>query len=161
MNYAYLITGGNIGNAKQQLAEAAHLLGQHCGHVIDQSALYETAPWGMADQENFLNQVLVIETGLSAQEVMKVIGTIEQQMGRKRKEKNGPRVIDVDILFFNHQIINEPGLTVPHPHMRERRFVLEPLNEVAPAFIHPVFYKTVRQMLDECSDELKVKKLDA
>lgn len=144
-----------------QLQTAAALLEQHCGPVIDRSAVYETEPWGNARQDNFVNQALVIETSLSAKEVMKTITDIEKRMGRERKEKNGPRVIDIDILFFNHEVINEPGLTVPHPHIRERRFVLEPLNEVAPAYIHPVFYKTVRQLLDECTDELKVKKLEA
>lgn len=161
MNYAYLITGGNIGNARQQLDTAAALLEAHCGPIIDRSAVYETAPWGNPDQENFLNQVLVVETKLNAAEVMKTMVDIERRMGRERREKNGPRVIDIDMLFFNHQIINEPDLTVPHPRLRERRFVLEPLNEVAPAYIHPVFYKTVRQLLDECTDPLAAKKLDA
>lgn len=161
MNYVYLITGGNIGDAKQQLSTAAALLEQYCGTIIDRSAVYETEPWGNANQDNFLNQVLVIETKLSAKEVMKAIVDIEKRMGRERKEKNGPRVIDIDMLFFNHQIINEPELVVPHPRLRQRRFVLEPLNEVAPAYIHPIFYKTVRQLLDECTDTLKINKLEA
>jgi 2-amino-4-hydroxy-6-hydroxymethyldihydropteridine diphosphokinase len=161
MNHAYIITGGNIGNPADQLATATRLLEERCGRVIDRSSLYQTAPWGKPDQENFLNQVLVIETALSAREVLKEIKIIENQMGRERKEKNGPRVIDVDILFFNHQVINEPGLTVPHPQMALRRFVLEPLNQVAPAYIHPVLYKTITQLLDECPDEGKVKKIES
>ena len=161
MNYAYIITGGNIGRVADHLATAASLLEERCGTIIDRSPIYETEPWGSAQQQNFLNQVLVIETKLSAKEVMNEIGIIENQMGRERKEKNGPRIIDVDIVFFNHQVINDPGLTIPHPHMANRRFVLEPLNQVAPAYIHPVFYKTVKQLLEECPDELMVKKYDA
>jgi len=161
MNHAYIITGGNIGNPADQLATATGLLEERCGRVIDRSSLYQTAPWGKPDQENFLNQVLVLETVLSAREVLTEIKIIETQMGRERKEKNGPRVIDVDILFFNHQVINEAGLTVPHPQMALRRFVLEPLNQVAPAYIHPVLYKTITQLLDECPDEGKVKKIES
>ena len=103
--------------------------------------------------------MLVIETAMNAKEMMQAITRIEKEMGRERKEKNGPRTIDIDILFFNHQVINDPDLTVPHPHLPERRFVLVPLCEVAPAYIHPILYKTVKQLLDDCPDELKVKKI--
>ncbi len=161
MNYAYLITGGNIGDARKALATAAKLLEERCGTIIDRSSVYETEPWGNPNQDNFLNQVLVIETPLTARQVLEKIKITEQEMGRERKEKNGPRIIDVDLIFFNHQVINQPDLVVPHPHLQERRFVLTPLNEVAPAYIHPLFYKTVRQLLDACTDELDVKKTGA
>jgi 2-amino-4-hydroxy-6-hydroxymethyldihydropteridine diphosphokinase len=159
MNYAYLLTGANLGKREEQLAFAANLLRERCGTIIDRSSLYETAPWGKTDQPNFLNQALVIETDLSARETLNLILSIENLMGRDRTEKNGPRIIDVDILFFNHQIIREPGLVIPHPEMANRRFVLEPLNEIAPAFIHPVSYKPVSQLLMECGDLLPVKKI--
>jgi 2-amino-4-hydroxy-6-hydroxymethyldihydropteridine diphosphokinase len=159
MNYAYLSTGGNMGRRKEQLALAAQLLEERCGTIIDRSALYETEPWGKPDQELFLNQALILETSLTARELMNEIIAIEIQMGRNRAEKYGPRVIDIDILLFNHEIINEPGLCIPHTELYKRRFVLVPLNEIAPAYIHPVFYKTVQQLLEECPDRLTVKKL--
>lgn len=159
MNHAYLITGGNIGDPAQQLAFAAKLIEERCGRIIDRSALYETAPWGKTDQENFLNQALVVETSLNARDLLNEILYIEHLMGRDRTEKYGPRKIDIDIIFFNHQVINQVGLVVPHPEMSNRRFVLEPLNEVIPAYIHPIYYRTVTELLQACKDPLAVKKL--
>jgi 2-amino-4-hydroxy-6-hydroxymethyldihydropteridine diphosphokinase len=158
MNSAYLVTGGNLGQREEQLGYAARLIQERCGIIIDKSSLYETAPWGKSDQPNFLNQALVLETNLSARELMHEILYIENLMGRDRLEKYGPRVIDIDIIFFNHQIIKEEGLVIPHPQMAHRRFVLEPLNEVIPAYIHPIFYKTVAELLKACDDPLPVKK---
>lgn len=158
MNHAYVITGGNTGNPAEQLATAARLLEEQCGRILDRSALYETEPWGKSDQPNFLNQVLLIETALSARQVLEAIGAIEKEIGRERRDKNGPRAIDVDILLFNHEVIAEAQLTVPHPGIASRRFVLVPLNEVAPAYIHPVTFQTVKQLLEACTDPLKVKK---
>lgn len=149
-----------MGQREEQLANATRLLGERCGTIIDSSALYETAPWGKTDQENFLNQALVLETSLNAHELLKEVLAIETAMGRNRMEKFGPRTIDIDIIFFNHQIINDADLTLPHPEMARRRFVLEPLNEVIPAYIHPVYYKTVRQLLAECTDVLPVNKIE-
>jgi 2-amino-4-hydroxy-6-hydroxymethyldihydropteridine diphosphokinase len=159
MNYAYLITGGNMGTISEQLAFAAKLIEERCGKIIDKSDLYETAPWGKTDQPPFLNQAIVLETSLNARDLLNEILYIENLMGRDRAEKYGPRIIDVDIIFFNHQIINQPGLVVPHPEMANRRFVLEPLNQVIPAYIHPVFYKTVAELLQESNDQLPVNKL--
>ncbi|MEO8583545.1 MAG: 2-amino-4-hydroxy-6-hydroxymethyldihydropteridine diphosphokinase [Flavitalea sp.] len=159
MNYAYLLTGGNMGTREDHLKVAAQLLGERCGRIVDRSAVYETAPWGKTDQEMFLNQVILVETQLSAREILTIILLIENQMGRDRKEKNGPRLIDIDIIFFNHEVIHQPGLIIPHPHLSERKFVLEPLNEIAAAYIHPIFFKPVSQLLNECSDPLIVKKL--
>lgn len=159
MNYAYLITGGNIGRREDQLAFAAKLIEERCGSVIDRSSLYETSAWGKTNQNSFLNQALVLETSLNARDLLNEILYIENLMGRDRDEKYGPRIIDIDIIFFNHQIINQPGLVVPHPEMTRRRFVLEPLSQVIPAYIHPILYKTVSQLLAECKDELPVKKL--
>jgi 2-amino-4-hydroxy-6-hydroxymethyldihydropteridine diphosphokinase len=159
MNYAYLLTGGNIGKREYHLTVAAQQLEQRGGNIIERSSLYETAPWGKADQAMFLNQVLVIETHMNARELLNTILLIENLMGRDRSEKYGPRIIDIDIIFFNHLILNEPGLILPHPHLASRRFVLAPLNEVAAAYIHPVYYKTVTELLNECTDPLEVKKL--
>jgi 2-amino-4-hydroxy-6-hydroxymethyldihydropteridine diphosphokinase len=159
MNYAYLITGGNMGRISEQLAFAAKLIEERCGKIIDKSDLFETAAWGKTDQPAFLNQAIVLETSLNARDLLNEILYIENLMGRDRAEKYGPRIIDVDIIFFNHQIINQPGLIVPHPEMSKRRFVLEPLNQVIPAYIHPVLYKTVAELLIESNDKLPVNKL--
>jgi len=158
MNSAYLVTGGNIGNREEQLAYAARLIAERCGSIIDRSSLYETAAWGKKDQPPFLNQALVVETPLNARDFLNEVLYIENLMGRDRVEKYGPRIIDIDIIFFNHQKIKENGLVVPHPEMANRRFVLEPLNEVIPAYIHPIYYKTVNELLNECADTLPVKK---
>lgn len=159
MNSAYLITGGNIGNRQEELAYAAKLIEERCGRVIDKSSIYETAAWGKTDQESFFNQALVLETTLNARDLLNEILYIENLMGRDRIEKYGPRIIDIDIIFFNHQVIKEPGLVVPHPEMTRRRFVLEPLSEVIPAYIHPLYYRTVTELLIECDDTLPVKKV--
>lgn len=148
-----------MGQRDEQLAYAARLIEERCGNIIDRSSLYETAAWGKTDQDNFLNQALVLETSLNARDLLNEILYIENLMGRDRIEKYGPRIIDIDIIFFNHDVIREPGLTVPHPEMSKRRFVLQPLNQVIPAYIHPVYYKTVSQLLDECTDTLPVKKI--
>lgn len=159
MNYAYLVIGGNMGEREIQLSHAAKLLEERCGAVIDRSDIFETAPWGKTDQNDFLNQALVIETSLSSKQFIKEALYIENLMGRDRKEKLGPRVIDIDIIFFNHEIRNEPDLTLPHPEMANRRFVLEPLSQVIPAYIHPILHKTVKELLANCTDPLPVKKI--
>jgi 2-amino-4-hydroxy-6-hydroxymethyldihydropteridine diphosphokinase len=159
MNSAYLITGGNMGQRDEQLAYAARLIEERCGNIIDRSSLYETAAWGKTDQASFLNQALVLETSLNARDLLNEILYIENLMGRDRIEKYGPRIIDIDIILFNHQVIKENGLTIPHPEMSKRRFVLEPLNEIIPAYIHPVYYKTITELLDQCDDTLPVKKI--
>ena len=148
-----------MGHREDQLAYAAKLIEERCGTVIDRSSLYETAAWGKTDQDSFLNQALVLETTLNARDLLHEILYIENLMGRDRIEKYGPRIIDIDIIFFNHQVIKEEGLTIPHPEMAKRRFVLEPLNQVIPAYIHPVYYKTVTELLNQCDDTLPVKKI--
>ncbi len=120
--------------------------------------MYATAAWGNTHQPDFLNQVIVVETALTAQTCMKIILQIEKDMGRKRTVKNAPRIIDIDILFFDKQIIKEKNLIVPHPEIQNRRFVLIPLNELVPNFIHPVLQQNIHQLLTNCSDKLNVKK---
>ena len=158
MNEVYLLTGGNIGNRLEYLSRAKEQIEKRCGSILKESSVYETAAWGKEDQGAFLNQVLKIETTLQPGELLKTILEIEEYLGRKRELKYGPRTIDIDILFFNGEIINHEGLKIPHPQMQNRRFVLVPLNEIAPGKIHPVFQKPVSQLLDECPDLLEVKK---
>lgn len=156
MNKVFLLIGGNMGNRLQNLHQAVSLLSATCGPVVQQSAVYETAAWGKTDQAAFLNQALLLTTSLSARELITTILSVEEKMGRKRLEKFGPRLIDIDMLFYNDDIIDEPNLTIPHPELQNRRFVLAPLNEIAPSFVHPVLKKTITQLLKDCKDKLNV-----
>ncbi|HLK27652.1 MAG TPA: 2-amino-4-hydroxy-6-hydroxymethyldihydropteridine diphosphokinase [Puia sp.] len=159
MNKAYLLIGGNEGNRLAYLLQAQDYLSVFCGEIVETSSVYETAAWGKTDQPNFLNQVLLIETLLSAEVLMSNILIIERKMGRVRNEKYGSRTIDIDILFYNDDIINLPDLKIPHPEIRNRRFAIVPMNEIASSFIHPVFKKTIQVLLNECEDKLDVKKI--
>jgi len=147
-----------MGNSRQQLLAANKLVKKNIGRITRQSKLYVTAAWGNTNQPDFLNQVIVVETKLSATELIKAILSVETDMGRIRTTKNAPRIIDIDILFFNKDIIHEKNLIVPHPEIQNRRFVLVPLNELSPAFVHPVLKKTIHQLLDSSPDTLDVKK---
>lgn len=159
VNTAFLITGGNLGLRTANLHTAATTIAEKCGPVIKVSGIYETKAWGYTHQPDFYNQVLYMHTHLTAEELLVEILSIEIQMGRERLIKLGPRIIDIDILFFNDDIIETNSLKVPHPHISERRFVLEPLCEIAPGFIHPVYKKTIAAMLEACTDELPVYKI--
>ena len=158
MNKAYLLLGSNMGNSQKQLNNAIVNIEKKIGKVLRRSGLYKTAAWGKTDQPDFLNQVVIVETCLNAAQTMQTILSIEAAMGRIRTEKNAPRIIDIDILFFNKEIIREKNLVVPHPAIQLRRFVLVPLNELSPNFIHPVLQKTNHQLLLNCKDKLDVKK---
>ncbi len=158
MNYTYLLLGSNMGNSKASLSKAVIQIEKQIGAVIRQSALYSTAAWGNTRQPGFLNQVIIVETALPAIQTMQTILGIEEKMGRIRTTKNAPRIIDIDILFFNKEIIELTNLYVPHPQIQNRRFVLVPLNELSPNLKHPVLNKTVHQLLINCPDTLNVKK---
>ena len=156
MNKLFLITGGNIGDRKKNLENAAALIYDRIGTVVKSSKIYETEAWGLTDQPAFYNQVHVVESNFSAKEVLSNILQIEEEMGRKRTIKNAARIIDIDILFFNEEIVNEQNLVIPHPQISNRRFVLLPLSELVPQMIHPVFKKTIHQLLLQTKDQLKV-----
>jgi 2-amino-4-hydroxy-6-hydroxymethyldihydropteridine diphosphokinase len=158
MKEAYILIGGNLGDRPAYLSAAAGLIAECAGRILRTSACYETAAWGMLHQPDFLNQVLLIQTALSPIDLLHKLLGAEKELGRFRGEKNGPRTIDLDILFYDHWVISIPGLQVPHPRIRERRFVLEPMCELSPGFRHPSANLTMKQLLDACEDPLPVHK---
>lgn len=160
INTAYLLIGGNLGNREENLAKACSLIELHCGPVRACSAIYETAAWGKEDQPAFLNQALRVETTCTARQLMRRLLKAEKQMGRIRQEKFGPRIIDIDILFFNNEVHNYPLLRLPHPELQNRRFALVPLAEIAAALVHPVLKQTIAALLEVCPDPLPVKKIN-
>ena len=159
MNIAYLLIGGNEGDRSAYLRETTRQIGSRGSRIIQQSSVYETEAWGKTDQAAFLNQALIVETPLEAPALMQRLLAIEEQMGRIRTERYGSRTIDIDILFFNEDIIRLPSLIIPHPEVANRRFALEPVNEIAPDYVHPVLQKTIHELLTLCPDKLEVKKL--
>ena len=158
MNNVYLLIGGNMGERMANLAAARNRINIDCGRITASSSIYETEAWGYKEQDSFLNQALVIQTPLEAEALMDTILKIEMALGRKREIPLGPRIIDIDIIYFNDEIINSSNLTIPHPSMADRKFVLTPLVEIAPAFIHPILLKTNQVLLKECGDSSVVYK---
>jgi 2-amino-4-hydroxy-6-hydroxymethyldihydropteridine diphosphokinase len=159
MNQLYILLGSNQQNPQKQLQLAQKLIEKKLGHIIRQSAVYLTKAWGNTQQPDFLNQVIIVHTNAAAEKSMQIILLIEKEMGRIRTKKNAPRLIDIDILFFNKEIINNKSLQVPHPRIQYRNFVLVPLNELSPQFKHPVLNKTIHQLLKICTDDLTVNKI--
>ncbi len=156
MNTIYILTGSNLGNRLVNLNTAQNILTNKIGPMVKSSSIYETGAWGNNDQPDFYNQVHIIKTKLDPPTVMKKILKIEEKMGRVRTIKNAARIIDIDILFYNDEIINEPSLIIPHPEIPNRRFVLKPLNEISPSLVHPGLNKTIKELLSTCRDMLKV-----
>ena len=159
MNKVYLLLGSNLSDPLIQIKKAHTYIRKRIGKITRQSKLYQTAPWGRKGQSDFLNQVIVIETSSSPEMVMELILAIERDMGRIRTIKNAPRIIDIDILFYNKQVIHTPKLAIPHVSLHKRMFVLVPLNELSPLLIHPVLDKSIHTLLKECGDKLSVKKI--
>jgi 2-amino-4-hydroxy-6-hydroxymethyldihydropteridine diphosphokinase len=159
MNTGYILTGANLGDRLANLQKAKEHLGIETGNIVASSFVYETEAWGNNDQPDFYNQVHIIHTKLSAEQMMEKILEIEEQMGRVRGAKNASRIIDIDILFFNDDIINKKELVIPHPEISNRRFVLTPLNELSPELVHPVLNRTIHELLSTCKDKLSVKQL--
>lgn len=155
----YILTGSNIGDSLALLQQAKLKINQLIGLVVEVSSIYKTAPWGNTNQQDFLNQVLLVETSLLPEQVLKMALDIEQNMGRIRTKKWAPRIIDIDILFYGDEIINQPSLIVPHPLLHERRFTLAPLAEIAPFYIHPSLQKSIELLLNECPDNSLVEKM--
>jgi 2-amino-4-hydroxy-6-hydroxymethyldihydropteridine diphosphokinase len=156
VNTAILSLGSNEGDRVLWVNNAMDLIGISCGTIVNKSSLYQTAAWGINDQPDFLNCVISIQTNLLPPDLLSEILQIEKILGRHRNVKWGPRIIDIDILFYNDEILETPELIIPHPYLHLRRFTLVPLAEIAPGYIHPVLHKSIADLLSECKDLLEV-----
>jgi 2-amino-4-hydroxy-6-hydroxymethyldihydropteridine diphosphokinase len=147
MERIFLGLGSNVGDRTANIERACRLIGEIDGvRVVRRSSLIETAPVGYKDQPDFINAVVEIGTSLAPRELLEAVKEIERRMGRIPAPRYAPRVIDIDILLFGDRVIDEPGLTIPHPRMHERRFVLGPLAEIAPEAVHPVLRKSATKL---------------
>lgn len=156
-----ILLGSNLGNRQKYMQQACDKIAAQIGDIIQHSSFYETKAWGIEAQPDFLNQVLVCETNKQPQQVLTNCLSIEKELGRDRKEKWGSRTIDIDILYYEKEIIATPELKIPHPFLHKRRFTLAPLAEILPDFIHPVFNFSNTELLERCEDMLEVSKLKA
>ncbi|MCX6240060.1 MAG: 2-amino-4-hydroxy-6-hydroxymethyldihydropteridine diphosphokinase [Bacteroidia bacterium] len=160
MNEVYILLGGNLGDKSKIFEETRKLIGERVGLVIKQSSVYVTEPWGF-ESEIFWNQVIIAETALSPHEILYQTQAIEITLGRVRKSAHyEARTIDIDLLFYNDLELNSSDLILPHPKIGERKFVLIPLNEIAPDKRHPVTGLRVQEILKLCTDQLNVERID-
>jgi 2-amino-4-hydroxy-6-hydroxymethyldihydropteridine diphosphokinase len=155
----YLSLGSNVGDREAQLRDAQARLGA-AGRVVAASSFYETEPVEFTEQPWFLNSALALETSNTPQQLMTAILRIEEEMGRRRVQKKGPRPIDIDILLFDDIIMDSTNLTIPHPALHQRRFVLEPMAEIASEVLHPGLKKTIRELRDALPPGQVVRKLE-
>lgn len=158
---AVIALGGNIGDVKKILKNAIELIEKRIGSVTKQSSLYKTSAWGVNDQPDFINQVIVVKTEEEPETVLRECLAIEYDLGRRREfsKKWGQRLIDLDVLFYDNRIYNSEFLTLPHPLLQERNFVLYPLEEILPEYIHPTHGKSISELKKICTDTLEVEKI--
>lgn len=156
MTQLFLSLGGNLGNTREIFEGAYPLIEKKIGKISVYSSIYQTEAWGPILQADFLNQVLLVNTPLKAEACLAEMLEIEREFGRERKERWGPRTLDLDILFYGDQVIAESDLSIPHPRIAERKFILTPLAEIAPTFTDPALRKTMVTLLAECSDNSQV-----
>ena len=153
---AYLSLGTNLGNKAQNLHIALTLIEEQVGTIVSQSAPYVSAPWGFTSENSFLNNAVMVETNLSPEELLETTQRIEHSLGRTHKTVNrqySDRLIDIDILFYDDVVMDTPALTLPHPLLHRRLFVLQPLAEIAPTLVHPVLQKDIHTLCSELQDE--------
>lgn len=158
MNVTYLCLGGNIGDREKALQLALFEINLLIGVITAQSSIYETEAWGVENQQAYLNQCIEVKTGLNPNELIHKLLHIEKELGRERTESETyePRTIDIDILFYNQEIIDSKQLTIPHPRLHLRKFVLIPLSDICPNYLHPILNKTIFNLLSHCEDQSKV-----
>lgn len=162
MDYLVFGLGGNEGDVKSAIEKCYLLLVEKVGPIISKSSFYKTKAWGKTNQPDFINSVVIIESNLTPSKVLSSISIIEKSFGRERskQEKWGKRPIDIDLLFFGKRIIKSKNLIVPHPYLHQRNFVLKPLCEIAPDFLHPTFNLPASELMKINLDSLKVEKLN-
>lgn len=160
MDAIVLSLGSNIGDRIENFATAQNLLEERGLKISQASSYFESEPVGFTDQDQFLNQVIVVETDMTPQELLATCLAVEEKMGRVRVVKNGPRLIDIDLLFYRDEILSEETLLLPHPRIGDRRFVLEPLAEILPDALHPVMNESITEMLHNCEDDHAVEPYD-
>jgi len=148
--------GTNLGYRAINLELVSIMISNHIGDIISESHIYETEAWGNTDQNDFLNQAMICNTTLSPHDILSQIQVIEAKMGRQKIEHWGPRIIDIDIIFYEQEIIENPNLKIPHPQLTNRNFVLRPLMDICPEHLHPVLNKSVKELVQECEDKSKV-----
>lgn len=153
-----LMSGGNLGDVRSALKSVIYELKHTAGEIVVTSSVYSSEPWGESNQPPFLNQAIHLKTNLSPKSLLIRCQEIENQMGRTRSLRNGPRTMDIDLLLFDDLIMSDHELTIPHPRMHLRRFNMVPVAEIAAARVHPVLRKTMKELLDECEDLLDVVK---
>ena len=156
MTQLFLSLGGNLGNTREIFEGAYPLIEKKIGKISVYSSIYQTQAWGPIPQADFLNQVLLVNTSLKAGACLAEILEIEREFGRERKERWGPRTLDLDILYYGDKVIAESDLSIPHPRIAERKFILTPLAEIAPTFTDPASRKTMVALLEECTDNSHV-----
>jgi 2-amino-4-hydroxy-6-hydroxymethyldihydropteridine diphosphokinase len=156
----YLSLGTNEGDRKENLIKAISYISLEIGFVVQSSSIYECESWGYNDSRSYFNMVIKATTRLTAIELLEKCLDIEKKMGRLRvKPEYGPRIIDLDILFYEQLILEEPRIVIPHPRLHLRNFVLIPLCEISPELLHPVFNKTIENLKSQCTDSCIVKKI--
>lgn len=156
MKGVYLLLGSNLGDSRAMLTKAAKHIENRIGAIIKTSSLYRTKAWGIENQPDFLNQVLEVDTLLDPELLLQCISDIERLLGRIRYQKWQSRIIDIDILYYGHEIVELPHLTIPHPENQNRNFVLAPMAEIAPDFIHPKLGISQKQLLENSPDILEI-----
>jgi 2-amino-4-hydroxy-6-hydroxymethyldihydropteridine diphosphokinase len=159
MNPVFLLLGGNLGNRFSHIFSAISMINGQIGRIGRSSSFYVTEPWGLKNQPWFLNVALEVNTNLDPLKLLTQLKKIEDSLGRQPSEKWGPRILDIDILLYKDSILDLPGLNIPHKHLHERRFALEPLNEIASEFEHPLLKKEIGYILSACGDPTLVYKL--
>jgi len=155
-NEVYILLGTNLGSRVENLKTANNFIDKEIGSILKKSKIYETEPWGVLDQPNFLNQVIKIDSKLNPEKTLNTCLSIEEKMGRERLRKWGERLIDIDLLFYNNLIINTLKLELPHPRLHLRNFTLVPMEEIAPNFSHPILKKSMFDLLENCRDNQSV-----